>query len=51
LGPGWEILVADNVIGAVRDEALSHEWCHVYEVEVLGRSVWQTAQHEGWIRN
>lgn len=44
----WQIVISDNLNQEQTDEALNHELCHVYDVEVMGRSMEQTASHEGW---
>lgn len=45
----WQIVISDNLNKEQTAEALSHELCHVYDVEVMGRTLNQTVNHEGWL--
>ena len=49
--PRWTIAQADNISNqAILDRDLRHEYCHVYDVNVMGKTLEQTRNHEGWIR-
>lgn len=47
-GFAWQVVIANDLNSESFDAVYRHELCHIYEVEVLGKSLAESKTHKGW---